>query len=117
MILGVFVPAMGAPFSIRTINGKGEASKFLRTFLDLGFGWTTWLIPAILLFVSTVVAWFVPELFGMDRLPMLLRNVFIFPVYWLFMAFGGGGQEKIGWRACILPHLKKRFGTIGGFII
>jgi len=117
LVLGVFGPAMGAVFSIRTINGKGEASKFLTTFFDFRFGCRTWLIPAVLLFMSTVVAWFVPELFGKDRLPMLLPSVFIFPVYWLFMVFGGGGQEEIGWRGYILPHLEKRFGTIWGSLI
>lgn len=117
MVLGIFGPALGAIFSIRTIDGKGEVTKFLKTFFDLGFGLKIWLIPTALLFMSTVIAWFVPELVGMDRLPMLLPNVYIFPVYWLFMVFGGGGQEEIGWRCYILPHLEKRFGTIWGSLI
>jgi membrane protease YdiL (CAAX protease family) len=117
IILGAFGPAVGAVLSIKTINGKGEVTKFLKTFFDVGFGFKTWLIPTILLLISTMIAWFVPELFGMNRLSMLLPSVFVFPVYWLLMVFGGGGQEEIGWRGYILAHLEKRFGVIPGSVI
>jgi membrane protease YdiL (CAAX protease family) len=53
----------------------------------------------------------------MNRLSMLLPSVFVFPVYWLLMVFGGGGQEEIGWRGYILAHLEKRFGVIPGSVI
>ncbi len=64
-----------------------------------------------------VVAWYVPELFGAERAPMLLPSVFVFPVWWLLMVFFGGGQEEIGWRGYILEPLEARFGLWGGNVV
>lgn len=95
-VLALFGPAMGAVVSLKTLNGRDAAAKFLKTFLDLRFGLKTWLVPAAVLLVSTMIAWFVPELFGMRRLSMLLPNVWIFPAYWLLMVFLGAGRKRSG---------------------
>lgn len=116
-MLAAFGPAVGAFFSLYTLEGKGSIRNFLKSFLSLKFGWKVWTTIFLVLGLSTVVAWFIPELFGEPRLPMLLPNIFIFPIYWLLMVFLGGGQEEIGWRGYILPFLEKRFGTWMGNII
>jgi uncharacterized protein len=67
--------------------------------------------------VSNIVAWYIPELFGHDRLPMLLPSVFVFPIVWLFMVFLGGGQEEIGWRGYIMSFLESKYGLWLGNII
>ncbi|WP_460058104.1 CPBP family intramembrane glutamic endopeptidase, partial [Spirochaeta dissipatitropha] len=103
-------------FSIRTINGKGEIRKFLKSFLSVKFGWKVWAV-VLLIGIINLLAWYIPELFGYDRLPMLLPNIYIFPIYFFFMVFFGGGQEEIGWRGYILPFMESKFGLWIGNII
>ncbi len=117
-ILAAFGPAVGALVSLRTLNGKGSIANYLRSFLSLKFGWKVWVIIFSIFGLSSAISWFVPELFGESRLPMLLPSIYIFPIYWLFIVFLGGGQEEIGWRGYILPILEKRFGAwMGSFIL
>jgi len=116
-ILAAFGPAVGAFVSLRTLKGKGSISVYLKSFLSLKFGWKVWFTSFAILGISTAIAWYIPELFGENRLPMLLPNIYIFPIYWLIMVFFGGGQEEIGWRGYILPFLEERFGRWYGSII
>lgn len=116
-ILAAFGPAVGAFVSLRTLKGKGAIGIYLKSFFNLKFGWKVWVIVFSVLGFSTAISWFIPELFGESRLPMLLPNFYIFPIYWLIMVFLGGGQEEIGWRGYILVFLEKRFGSWMGSII
>ena len=106
-ILAAFGPAVGAFVSLRTLKGKGSISIFLKSFLSLNFGCKVWITSFAILGISTAIAWYIPELFGETRLPMILPNIYIFPVYWLIMIFLGGGQEEIGWRGFLVPELAK----------
>ncbi len=116
-IIGAFGPAVGAFVSLRTLNGKGAVGSYVKSFFSLNFGWKVWAVVFLVFGLSTFAAWILPELFGAPRLPMLLPNIYIFPVYWLLMVFLGGGQEEIGWRGYIMPYLESRFGMILGSII
>ncbi len=116
-ILAAFGPAVGAFVSLRTLKGKGSIGVYLKSFLSLNFGWKVWITSFAVLGISTAIAWYIPELFGENRLSMLLPNIYIFPIYWLIMVFLGGGQEEIGWRGFILPFLEERFGRWYGSII
>lgn len=110
IILGAFGPAIGAIYSIRTLQGKSAVKPFLRSFLSIKFGWKVWLIILGVMGFANFLAWYLPELFGYERLPMLLPTVLIFPIYWVLMIFFGGGQEEIGWRGYIMPYLESRYG-------
>jgi len=110
-------PAMGAFYSLRTIEGKGAVKQYLKSFLSLKFGWKVWAAIFLILGLSSFIAWILPEFWGESRLPMLLPNVYIFPLYLLFMIFLGGGQEEIGWRGYILPYLENKFGLFFGSLI
>jgi len=113
-IVGAFGPAVGAFVSLRTLNGKGAVASYIKSFLSFKFGWKVWIWVFLVFGLSTFASWFLPELFGKPRLPMLLPNIYIFPVYWLLMVFLGGGQEEIGWRGYILAFLERRFGIFLG---
>ncbi|RKX77168.1 MAG: CPBP family intramembrane metalloprotease [Spirochaetes bacterium] len=117
MVLAAFGPAVGAFYSLRTLNGKGSIRVYLKSFFSLKFGWKVWIAIFSILGISTAISWFIPELFGADRLGMLLPNIYIFPIYWLVMVFFGGGQEEIGWRGYALPFLEKQYGRWFGSII
>lgn len=111
IMLGAFGPLAGALFALRKGQGeKGSTVKYLRSFLDLHLGWKGYVMPVVILGSSTFIAWFLPELFGEKRLPMLLPSVWVFVPYVLIMIFLGGGQEEFGWRGYALPLLEKQFG-------
>jgi uncharacterized protein len=117
LFLGAFGPAVGACYSVATLHGKSQLKTFLKSFLSIRFGWKVWISIFAVLGGINVVAWYIPELFGHDRLGMLLPSVFVFPVVWLFMVVLGGGQEEIGWRGYAMPLLESRYGLWTGNLI
>jgi len=118
VFLGVNGPIIGAIISIRTIEGKDAIKKFFKSFLSIKFGWKVWLSIFLVLGLSSIIAWILPEFFGEDRISTYLPSIYIFPIYILMMVFFGGGQEEIGWRGYIMPYLEKRYGLIiGGLIL
>jgi len=118
MVIAAFGPAVGAIFSVYTIEGKGSLKIFFKPFLSLKFGWKVWLSIFLVLGISSIIAWIIPEFFGEERLPSFLPSVYVFPIYILIVTFFGGGQEEIGWRGYIMPYLEKKFGLIlGGLIL
>jgi len=116
-ILAAFGPAAGAFYCLRTINGKGAIRQYLRGLLDFRFGWKAWLVPILVLGGSTWLAWVLPELWGEQRLAMLLPSVWVFPPYVLIMILLGGGQEELGWRGYILDPMEERLGPWLGNLV
>ncbi len=96
VMLGAFGPAIGACLAVWSLDGRAALVAFLRRFLSLRFGWRAWLAMFAVLGAVNVVAWYVPEVFGAERAPMLLPSAWVFPVWWLLMVFLGGGQEEVG---------------------
>jgi membrane protease YdiL (CAAX protease family) len=117
MVLGTCGPAIGAIFSILTIEGKGSLKTFFKQFFSVRFGRKVWLAIFLVSGISSIIAWIIPEFWENDRISTYLPSIFVFPVYILMMIFLGGGQEEIGWRGYILPYLERRFGLIIGSLI
>jgi len=118
MLIGAFGPAVGAIFSIYTIEGKGTIKIFFKQFLSMKFSWKVWLAIFLVLGITSIITWVIPEFLGEDRLPMYLPSIYVFPIYILIVTFFGGGQEEIGWRGYIMPYLEKKYGLIiGGLIL
>jgi uncharacterized protein len=117
LFLGAFGPAIGACYSVWSLNGKAGLVRFLKSFLSARFGWNVWLVIFGIFGGANIIAWYIPELFGYERLQMLLPTIYVFPLLWLFMVFFGGGQEEIGWRGYILPFLESKYGLWTGNII
>lgn len=115
--LGIFGPAAGAFYCLRTSRGKDAVRQYLRGLLDLRFGWQAWLVPPLVLGGTTWLAWILPELWGVPRLKMLLPSAWVFPSYLLLMIFLGGGQEELGWRGYILDPLEERLGPWLGNLV
>jgi len=117
VVLGAFGPAVGACLSVWTLGGKPALVNFLRRFASWRFGWTTWVSIFTVLGSINIAAWYIPELLGHDRLPMLLPSVLVLPFWWLLVVFVGGGQEEIGWRGYILEPLEARYGLFAGNVV
>jgi len=109
-IVAAFGPLIGALIALHREHGKGSTVKYLRSFFDLRLGWKAYLFPFLILGGCTAIAWLVPEIYGKERLPMLLPSIWLFIPYLLMMIFLGGGQEEFGWRGYALPLLEKQFG-------
>jgi membrane protease YdiL (CAAX protease family) len=115
--LGVFGPAVGALYSLRTLQGRDAVREYLRGLLDLRLGLWGWLAPPLVLGATTWLAWILPELWGAPRPPMLLPAAWTFAPYLLLMVFLGGGQEELGWRGYILDRLEGRLGPWLGNLV
>jgi membrane protease YdiL (CAAX protease family) len=109
-MVAAFGPLMGALFALRREQGKGSAVKYLRSFLNLRLGWKPYTLSLVILGGCTAIAWFLPELFGKERMPMLLPSAWFFIPYLLIMILLGGGQEEFGWRGYALPRIEKKMG-------
>ncbi|MRR22142.1 CPBP family intramembrane metalloprotease [bacterium] len=110
IMLGAFGPLAGALYDLRRREGKGSAKKFLHTFLDFRSGRRGYILPILIFGGSTFAAWYLPELCGEERLPMLLPSIWVFIPCLIFMLLVGGGQEEFGWRGYALPVLEEKFG-------
>ena len=117
IMLGIFGPAAGALYCLKTLHDKGAVRNYLRGLLDLRFGWKAWLIPILVYGGSTWLAWILPELWGEQRLKMLLPTAWVFPPYVLLMILLGGGQEELGWRGYILDPMEERLGPWLGNLV
>ncbi len=117
MALGAFGPAVGAFYSLRTLRGKGAVREYLRSLLDLRFGWRAWIAAPLVLGGTTWLAWVLPELWGEPRLAMLLPSAWALLPYLLVMILIGGGQEELGWRGYILDPLEERLGPWLGNLV
>lgn len=115
--LGAFGPAVGACYSVWTLKGREALIDFLKSFLSSRFGWKVWVAIFAVLAAVNIVAWYVPELLGHDRLSMLLPSALVFPAWWLVMVLVGGGQEEIGWRGYILEPIEAKFGIWVGNVV
>jgi membrane protease YdiL (CAAX protease family) len=116
-MIGVYGPLAGALFAGLRENGKGFSKKYLRSFLDFRLGWEAYIFPIIIFGGSTFIAWFSPELFGKERLPMILPSAWTFIPYLFIMILLGGGQEEFGWRGYALPVLESKYGIWFGNLI
>lgn len=115
--LGAFGPAVGAFYCLKMLHGKDAIRQYLKSLLDLRFGWKAWLVPILALGGTTWFAWILPELWGVPRLPMLLPSIWVFPPFILIMILFGGGQEELGWRGYILDPLEERLGPWLGNLV
>lgn len=110
IMIGVYGPLAGALFALHKEKVKGSSKKYLRSFLDFRLGWKVYILPIFIFGGSSFIAWFLPELFGEKRLPMILPSLWLFVPYLLIMIILGGGQEEFGWRGYALPILESKYG-------
>jgi membrane protease YdiL (CAAX protease family) len=116
-LLAGFGPALGALYSLRTLNGKGAILRHLRGTLDLRLGWKAWIIPIIVLGGSTYAVYMLPERWVGPR-PATGLPLWFLPLFLLAMVVLGGGQEELGWRGYILDPMEDRLGpSLGNLVL
>jgi len=117
-LLAAFGPALGAVYSMRTLDGWAAVRRSLRGLLDLRLGWRATLGAIVMLGGCTCAAWILPEAWGAPRLGAFMDSLTKLPVYFLAMVLIGGGQEELGWRGYILDPLEDRLGPLlGNFVL
>src|SRR5688572_7047372 len=83
-VVGAFGPFVGALISVQA-EGPGAMERYLRRFIDLRLGVQAWLLPVVVLGMTTAIAWLLPVALGEPFLPMLLPSIWVFPPYVLIM--------------------------------
>jgi membrane protease YdiL (CAAX protease family) len=116
LILAAFGPAMGALYSLSTLNGKGAVREYLRGVLDLRMGWKVWIAPAVLVGGSTCAAWVLPEFWGATHLGIRF-SLLTSPLDLVIVALFAGSQEELGWRGYILDPMEDRLGPWLGSLV
>jgi uncharacterized protein len=117
IILAAFGPAVGALYSLRTLDGKGAIIRYLRGVCDLRLGWKGWLIPIFVAGGSTAAAWKIPEFFGTPGLGTRWSFLLHSPIFLVIIGLFAGSQEELGWRGYILDPLEERFGPWFGNLL
>ena len=110
LVLAVYGPAIGAIFSITTLEAPKATFRYLGSVFDLRFGWKAWLLPIVVLGAITSIAWKLPELWGEPHLDLRIPTLGALARLSLIMFFLAGGQEELGWRGYIVDPLEERFG-------
>ncbi|HUM89687.1 MAG TPA: CPBP family intramembrane metalloprotease [Prolixibacteraceae bacterium] len=110
LVLGAFGPMVGALVAVRAEKNKGEVGLYLKRFLSFNIGYKAFIFPLLILCGTTLLAWFLPSLFGYEKISMLLPSAWVFVPYLVAMMIFGGGQEEFGWRAYALPKLEESLG-------
>jgi membrane protease YdiL (CAAX protease family) len=110
LVLAGFGPAVGALYSLSTLDGRGAVCRYLRGLLDLRFGWRVWILPVLVSGGITCAAWILPETWGEPRLGLRLQSPRSMLFYFVIMLLIGGGQEELGWRGYILDPIEERLG-------
>jgi CAAX protease family protein len=115
-LLAGFAPALGALYSLRTLNGKGAILQHLRGLLDLRLGWKAWIVPIIVLGGSSYAVYMLPERW-VGPSPATSFSAWFLPFFLLAMVVLGGGQEELGWRGYILDPIEDRLGPLLGNLV
>lgn len=110
LVLGAFGPLVGALVAVRSEKNKGGVGLYLKRFLSFNIGYKAFIFPLLILCGTTLLAWFLPSLFGYEKISMLLPSAWVFVPYIVAMMIFGGGQEEFGWRAYALPKLEESLG-------
>jgi len=110
LIVAAFGPAVGAFYSLKTLDGKGAIIRYLRGLFDFRVGWKAWLVPIIVAGGSSVAAWKLPELFGAPGLGTRWSFLVHSPIFLVIIGLFAGSQEELGWRGYILDPMEERFG-------
>lgn len=116
VMLAAFGPAVGALFSVGTLEGKQALGRYIRGFFDVRLGWKMWLAPVATVGAITGAAWLLPDLWGAAHLPartFLLAS----PVRLAAIALLAGSQEELGWRGYMCPALEERLGPWCGNLV
>jgi uncharacterized protein len=116
LILAAFGPAVGAFYSLKTLDGTAALRRYLRGLRDLRLGWKVWIVPIVVLGGSTCAAWILPELWGTPRVSIRL-SFLTSPLDLLLIALFVGSQEELGWRGYILDPLEERLGPWLGNLV
>ena len=58
-VLAAFGPAIGALYSLRTLNGRQAVRSYSRAVLDIRLGWKAWCAPPLLIGGITCAAWMI----------------------------------------------------------
>jgi len=118
LLVAGFGPAVGAIYSMKTLDGWAPVRRYLRGLLDLRLGWRAYLGAIVMLGGCTCVAWILPETWGEPRLGAFMDSLPKLPIYFLAMVLIGGGQEELGWRGYILDPMEDRLGPLlGSFVL
>jgi len=116
VVLAAFGPAVGALYSVGTLEGKQALGLYFREFFDMRLGWKVWLAPVATVGAITGAAWMLPDLWGAAHLPartFLLAS----PVQLAVIALLAGSQEELGWRGYVCASLEERLGPWCGNLL
>jgi uncharacterized protein len=102
--IGAFAPPLAA--AILTWRIQGSLRPFWRPIAAWRIGWGWWTAVFAAPLAILVMGWGVLAVLGQPLFPETMPEIWLLPLFLLFMVLAGGGQEEPGWRGFALPRLQ-----------
>lgn len=113
--IGAFGPPLAAAILTWRIHGSLSPFWSKITRWRIGAGW--WMAVLVMPLAILAIGWVVMAIRGLPLFPDTTPQLWLMPLFLVFMLLFGGGQEEPGWRGFALPRLQAEMSALWASVI